>query len=296
MALESNALGTSIAIFTILAIALLSFSYLQIQYGILVRSPFAPPLKDYPRRLLQTSSLLTKAWITFRWFYIHIIHRGARMLFIYPETSMIIFSILPAAILLVYSTLYGISIESIILVTLLYASILLFKEIFLTEYPLVKIRPGIQANTDGDLEIGYQLSNIGSKDINDLTFFHRIYDAKGRWLGGVKTPPSFDIQSPLTLSPGEISGEFRIPLEKFRGFESEFDEWNIIEADTHTPLFIEISADPRIGHRFLGDRELIRYDPDPGEQRQSDILTQSTDYNDDSLSGDLDAEELEEKG
>lgn len=255
-----EALSARLLIGAILAVGFLGllFSYFQVHHGLLIRNPFSPPRLGVLGRLKSKSSPFTKLWIAYRWFYTQIIFQSIRSLFTRPELSLTVLSLAPAAILIIY---WGPSIEPLLLSTLFYASVIFFKEFFLADYPLVELNPKLEIHDDDEIVVKYKVSNIGGKLISNLLLSHSIYDGDGRWLRGTSTPLNYRRRSPISLSPGETSEEFRVPLEKSTGFKNQFDESNVIEEDTPAPIFVENSASPSIGHRFLGDREIIRYDP-----------------------------------
>lgn len=237
MALESLSIWILIAaglVVGLLAILGLLYAYLQVHHGFRIRSPFAPPRRGLFYRLKRTRSPLTKLHIAYRWLYIKFIHPRFRALFTRPK--------------LISTALYHIPV---------------IRQLFLGDYPLVEIDPKLESNQEGHLNMKYKVSNIGSKSLSNLLLSHRVYDAHGRSLGGPGAPLNYRRLTPISLDPGDTTVEFRVPLEKSVGFESRYDEWNIIEEDTPTPIYIEMSASPGIGHRFLGDMEIFRFDPYP---------------------------------
>lgn len=258
--------GVWILFGAVLAVVLFGFlfAYLQVHYGMFIRDPFGPPKLGIVTRFRSMKSPFSKIWLAYRWLYVRFIHSYFRSLFTRPEVSLTIFALAPVAILGGYWVREGFSIEPLILATLFYASVIFFKEFFLADYPLVDLNPTLR-RYEGQLTVVYEVANIGSKSISNLNLSHAVYDGNGRWLRGTPEPLNYRKEKPISINPGETSDEFRVPLEKSIGFESEFDEWNTLKKDTPTPIFIEISAAPSIGHRFLADRYIVRFDPNWGQ-------------------------------
>jgi hypothetical protein len=203
---------------------------------------------------------LRRLWVPLRWLYIKYIHKLIRVLFVRPEVSVAVFGLFPTMALVGYRWTQGTNPEPLVLATTFYASVIFFKEVFLSDYPLIEIYPFLR--TSGTkFNIHYEALNSGNKAVSNVKFAYRIYDRDGRWLKGPEQPESHADYIPISLEPGQGSEKYRIQLEKSFGFKSDHDGWDQVEADTPTPIFIELSASPNIGHRFLGDKEILRIDP-----------------------------------
>jgi hypothetical protein len=244
---------------------LLLLSYVQSRYGIFYKDPFEGETLSTIEKVFQ-KKWLRWSWIPLRWLYINHIYRWIRVLFVRPELSVAVFGVLPAAGLIWFWVSKETTIQPLVLATTFYASVIFFKEIFLSEYPLVDIYP--YKHTDGsNIRIYFLTLNNGTGRISNLNLTYRVYDRHGRLVGGIQRPPSHAEHKQISLEPGDDHERIRLPLERSQLFESSGDDYYSLKSEVETPVFVELSATPNIGHRFLSGKAILRLDPRTSENK-----------------------------